>query len=169
MEIREQLGRAREKARARLQNYRHVVVATARRTAQQAAQRASEAKAPIRVVAQAGRRVNDLSHQYFSKLLTQQLHNVESVIEDGTQRLNRAAQAQDFRTLIAGQAQLLPASRERLGRDLRATWGLAADSGRELRAIVVETYAQLVHGVDTRPARKSPRRRKRARKSARAA
>ena len=161
MEIREQLSRARQEARARAGNYRHAVAEAARRAAQQAAQRALDAKAPIRIVAQAGRRVNDLSHQYFSKLVAQQLRSIEDVIEAGTERLNRAAQAQDFRALLAGQAKLYPASRERLGRDLRATWELAADSGRELRAIVSETYAQLIHGVDTSPARKAPRRRKR--------
>jgi phasin family protein len=170
MEIREQLSRARQKAQARVENYRHTVVETARRTAQRAAQRALDAKTPIRIVAQASRRVNDLSHEYFSKLVTQQFRSLENVIEDGTERLSRAAEAQDFRALIAGQAKLYPASRERLGRDLRATWELAAESGRELGSIVSETYAQLIHGVKTSPVHKAPRRRKstRARKTTKA-
>ena len=87
------------------------------------------------------------SHRYVAQLVKQQLHNLEGVIEDGAERLGIAAKAKDFRGLIAEQAKRYPASRKRLGQDLKATWALTADTGRELGSIASQTYAQLVHGV----------------------
>ena len=165
MEIREQLMRARQRAEARVEDYRHVVVEAARRAAQQAADGVVAARAPIQIVADAGRRVNDASHRYLAQFVKQQVHNLEGVIEDGAERLSRAAKAKDLRALIAEQAKLYPASRARLGQDLRATWTLTADTGRELGSIASETYAQLVHGARISPKAKGPRRRKSVRRS----
>jgi hypothetical protein len=108
--------------------------------------------------------MTDVSHRYFARFVKQQLQNLEGVLEDGADRLGRAAEAKDFRALVAEQAKLYPASRERLGRDLKATWILTADTGRELGSIASETYAQLVHGTSVKPkaARKSARRKKAA-------
>jgi phasin family protein len=168
MEIREQLSEARQKAQARVESYRHALVAKARQTAEQAANGVSAARAPLRVFAVAGRRLNEISHKYFGELVKQQVHTLEGVIEDGSERLSRAAQAKDLRTLIAEQRKLYPASRTRLGRDLKVTWELAASTGREIRAVASETYAELIHGVE--PVRKAPRRSRRAgaRKAAKA-
>ena len=163
MEIREQLMRARQRAEARVVDYRHAVAEAARRTAQQAADGVVAARTPMRIVADAGRRVNDASHRYLTQFVKQQLHNLEGVIEDGAERLSRAAQAKDFRGLIAEQAKLYPASRARLRQDLKATWTLTADTSRELGSIASQTYAQLVHGARIGP--KAPRRRKSARRS----
>ncbi len=165
MEIREQLMRARQRAEARVEDYRHVVVEAARRTAQQAAHGVVAARAPIQIVADAGRRVNDASHRYIAQLVKQQLHSLEGVIEDGAERLSRAAKAKDVRGLIAEQARLYPASRARLGQDLKATWTLTADTGRELSSIASQTYARLVHGATISPKAKAPRRRKSVRRS----
>ncbi len=163
MEIREQLMRARQRAEARVGDYRHAVAEAARRTAQQAADGVVAARTPMRIVADAGRRVNDASHRYLAQFVKQQLHNLEGVIEDGAERLSRAAEAKDFRGLIAEQAKLYPASRARLRQDLKATWTLTADTSRELGSIASQTYAQLVHGARIGP--KAPRRRKSARRS----
>jgi len=159
MEIREQLSEARQSAQARVESYRHAFLTKARQTAEQAASGVSAVRGPMRVFAGAGRRLNDISHKYFGQLVKQQLHTLEGVLEDGSERLSRAAQAKDLRTLIADQRKLYPASRSRLGHDLRVTWELAASTGREIRAVASETYAELVRGVE--PVRKAPRRSKR--------
>jgi phasin family protein len=160
MEIREQLSGARQKAQARMDDYRQAFVARARQTAEHAASGVSAARGPLRVFAQAGRRLNDISHKYLGELVKQQLHTLEGVIEDGSERLSRAAHAKDLRTLLAEQRKLYPATRTRLGRDLKVTWELAASTGREIRNVASETYAELVHGVE--PVRKAPRRKARA-------
>jgi len=166
MEIREQLIRARQKAQARVGDYREAFIGAARKGAQQAADGVTAVRTPARIVAEAGRRMNDVSHRYFAQFVKQQLHNLEGVLEDGADRLSRAAEAKDFPGLVAEQAKLYPASRERLGRDLRATWTLTAATGRELGSIASETYAQLVHGASVKPraARKSVRRKKAAKR-----
>ena len=156
MEIREQLMRARQRAEARVGDYRHAVAEAARRTAQQAADGVVAARTPMRIVADAGRRVNDASHRYLAQFVKQQLHNLEGVIEDGAERLSRAAEAKDFRGLIAEQAKLYPASRARLRQDLKATWTLTADTSRELGSIASQTYAQLVHGARIGPKATAP-------------
>jgi len=164
MEIREQLLRAGQKAQARVEDYRDAFIGAARRGALQAADGVTAVRSPARIVAEAGRRMNDVSHRYFARFVKQQLHSLEGVLVDGADRLSRAAEAKDFRTLLAEQAKLYPASRERLGRDLKATWILTADTGRELGSIASDTYAQLVHGASTKPkaTRKSARRKKAA-------
>jgi hypothetical protein len=164
MEIRDQLIRVGQKAQARVGDYRDAFIGVARRGALQAADGVTAVRTPARIVAEAGRRMNDVSHRYVARFVKQQLHNLEGVLVDGEDRLSRAAEAKDLRTLVAEQAKLYPASRERLGRDLKATWTLTADTGRELGSIASETYAQLVHGVSVKPkaARKSVRRKKAA-------
>src|SRR5262245_3466454 len=126
MEIREQLLRAGQKAQARVGDYRETFIGLARKGALQAADGVTAVRTPVRIVADAGKRVNDVSHRYFAHFVRQQLHNLEGVLEDGADRLNRAAEAKDFRSLVAEQAKLNPASRARLGRDLKATWTLTA-------------------------------------------
>jgi hypothetical protein len=158
MIIIEQLNQAGRQAQARLVGYADSAVQRARGSAQRAAARVVAARTPVKTLAEATQRLNDLSHRYVEQLVRQQSKALEGAITAGARHLERAARAEDLKGLIADQAELISASRERLKRDLKATWTIAAGTGREIRDVAIETYAQLVHGARTlhKPAARRP-------------
>lgn len=149
MAIIEQLNRAGQKAQKRVVGYAEFAVDSVRGTAQKAAKRVAAVRTPVKTLAEATGRLNDLSHRYVEQLVRQQVQTLEGILTDGAERLERVARADNLKTLVADQAELLSASRERLKRDLKATWAIAASTGREIGAVAVETYAQLIHGAKT--------------------
>jgi hypothetical protein len=175
MTIIEQLNRAGQRAQARFIGYADSAVHRARSSAQRAADRIAAARTPVGTIAEATQRLNDVSHRYVEQLVRQQARTIEGAISDGARRLERAAQADGLKALVAGQVELYPASRERLKRDLKATWHIAASTGRAMGEVAIETYAQLIHGARTlqkpsaRRAPARPRKVKRARKTKSAA
>lgn len=159
MNIIEQISRTGRQLQARFDGYRDSAVANARRTIAMTASSASAAKTPVRTLANAAERVNDLSHRYFGQLVEMQAKNLEVAIEAGADRLKRLTQVENLRGLIADQVRLNPASRARIKRDVKDTWTLTANTGREFGSIAVETYAQLIRGA--KPIQKPARTRKR--------
>jgi phasin family protein len=152
MTIASQISAAREQIEARARNYRHAAVSAARDSVRTAADRVAMAKQPVRTLAVAGQKLSSLSSRYFEQLFGQQAHTLEGVIEAGAERLKRVAQAETLADLVEEQKDLGAASRERLSKDLKATWKIATDTGAEIRDLAVETYAELIHGVTTRRA-----------------
>src|SRR5262245_14469564 len=106
MTIVEQLQTAREQLRSRTRSYSQEAAAAARHSAARAANRVLAAKRSVRTLAAAGQRLSSLSNRYFERMLGQQAHMIEGVIDDGAERLKRAAHAADFRKLIAEQKSL---------------------------------------------------------------
>lgn len=175
MTIIEQLSRAGRQVQARVAGYADSAVQSARGSVRKAADRVTAARAPVKTLAEATQRLNDVSHRYVEQLVRQQVQTLEGVITDGAKRLERAAKAEGFKALVVNQAELMSASRDRLTRDLKATWAIASSTGREIGEVAVETYAQLVHGAKTirkpaaRRASARPRKAKRARQAKSAA
>jgi phasin family protein len=168
MRIVEQLHLARDAFNARTRGYRQEAAAAARQSVARAASRVLAAKRSVRTLAAAGQRLSSLSNRYFERMLGQQAHMVEGIIDDGAERLKRAAHADGLREMLAEQKSTLAASGQRLRKEARAAWKIAADTSRELRGLATETYDQLVHGAKTpRTRRKSakPHARARARKA----
>jgi len=175
MTIIEQLDRAGQQAQARFVGYTASAVQSARGSARKAAHRVAAARTPVKTLADATERLNDLSHRYVKQLVRQQAQTLEGILTDGAERLERVARADGLKALVADQAELVSASRERLKRDLKATWAIATSTGREIGEVAVETYAHLIHGARTlrKPAAKRasvrPRKATRARKTRSAA
>lgn len=169
MTIVDQIQTAREQLQTRARDFSEAAVAAARGSALGAAERVATAKQPIRTLAVAGQRLSSLSNRYFEQLFGQQAHTLEGVIEAGAERLKRAAKARNLREFIDGQRTLGAAGRERLAQDFKAAWKIATDTGNGLRELATDTYAELIHGVQTRrsPAARTTRK-STARKSTRA-
>ncbi|MCI0431625.1 MAG: TIGR01841 family phasin [Rhodospirillales bacterium] len=167
MTIVNQINAAREQLRARARNYRQAAVSAARDSVRSAADRVATVKQPVRTLAVAGQKLSNLSSRYFEQLFGQQAHTLEGVIEAGVERLKRAAQAETLADFVQEQKDLGATSRERLTKDLKATWKIATDTGSEIRDLAVETYAELIHGVKTRRAA-APRAKRVVKKSTRA-
>ncbi len=171
MTIIETLNRAGQGVQARVAGYADSAVEKVRGSARKAADRVAAARSPVKTLAEATQRLNDLSHRSVEQLVRQQVQTLEGVITDGAKRLERAAKAEGLKALVADQAELMSASRDRLKRDLKATWAIAASTGREIGEVAVETYAQLVHGAKTirKPAaRRAPSRSRKAKRTRRA-
>jgi phasin family protein len=167
MTIANQINAAREQLEARARNYGQAALSAARDSARTAAERVALAKQPVRTLAVAGQKLSSLSSRYFEQLFGQQAHTLEGVIEAGVERLKRASQAETLADFVQAQKNLGAASRDRLSKDIKATWKIATDTGSEIRDLAVETYAELIHGVKTRRAA-TPRAKRSVKKSTRA-
>ena len=138
-----------------------LTVNTMRLGARQAATLVAATKSPVRKVTQSGLRLNTLSHKSLEKLVKQQLHAFEAVVDDGSERLQAAAEARDLRGLVSGQIASLPATRRRVAGEARKTVAILADAGIELGRLVSDTVGGLA------PARKTTARKTSTRKPAR--
>ena len=135
-------GQIRTQARA----YGATAVDAARKSALRAAKRVDAAKRPVRVLTDAGLRLSSLSGRYVERILDRHASLIEAVIDDGAQRLKVAADADSFSAFLEDQRETTGASRQRLSKELRAAWGITRASGRELRDLAADTYAELVRG-----------------------
>lgn len=173
MNIVEQFSGAAGKVRQQVREYGENAVEKARRRVSQAAEVVAGARTPVDTLVGATQRLNDLTHDSFARLLSQNASTIEGLISGGAERLKRLAEADDLKSFIRKQAELNPAARERISRDLQQLWSIAARTGRDIGTLASETYAELIHGVQTRakpaarrkPARKPGAKRTRAKKS----
>ena len=142
----EKLVAAAGQIRSQARTYGATAVDAARKSALRAANRVDAVKRPVRVLTDAGLRLSSLSGRYVERILGRQAGLIEAVIDDGAQRLKAAADADNLRSFIDEQREMVGASRQRLGKELRAAWGITKASGRDLRDLATETYAEVVHG-----------------------
>ncbi len=170
MNIVEQFSGAAAQVGRRVRNYRESAVERARKRVSRAAEVMAAARAPVDTLVSATQRLNDLSHDTFSKLLSQNASAIDGLIHGGVERLKLLAQADDLRSFLRTQAGLSPAARERLSRDLRQLWSIATVAGREFGTLASETYAELLYGVSPRsqPVTRRKARRRSAKKTVRA-
>ena len=132
------------------QGYAGRALRAARRGAKQAAERLEGAEPRIATLTQAGLRLTELSCQCIEKLMRQSVASAHGALADGAQRLRMTAQAQSLRELYAEQRAALPASRERLARELEATWRIVASTGREVAELAQSTGRELLHVASPR-------------------
>jgi phasin family protein len=161
MSIVEQFNGAAGRVRETVREYRHQAAEQARKRAEVAARVVGAARTPVDTLVTAGQRLNDLTHEAFGKFLSQNAVTIDGLITGGVERLQLLARTEDLRSFVRKQAALNPAARERVSRDLRQLWSIAARTGRDIGTLASDTYAELIHGVTTRPkpaARKAARR-----------
>jgi phasin family protein len=141
MSIFNKIAATRESLTARARAYGDTAVAAARQSTLRAAERMAGAPSRVRTLATAGQRLSTLSNRCIEQMIDQQAHTIEGLIETGVERLRNAAQAKTLRSLIDNQKTLWTRGRGQLRKDLRKTWQIASDSGRELRDLTRETHA----------------------------
>jgi phasin family protein len=156
------LSSTADQIRSQARAYGATALDAARQSALRAANRVDAVKRPVRVLADASLRLSSLSGRYVERILGRQAELIDAVIDDGARRLKAAADADSLGSFIEEQREMTGTSRQRLGKELRAAWGITKASGRELRDLATETYAEVVHG------RKVAARKPRAKRSAKA-
>ena len=140
----------------------------ARAGAERTADRVESAETPVATLADAGRKLNTLAYEYTGRMIDRSVHNLKDFIDAGAERLRLASKATDVQSLYREQLETLPASRERVIGNARATWDILADTSRELQELALSTYARLVRNDKPQVAAKAVKA-KRRRKTAKTA
>ncbi|HTW37006.1 MAG TPA: hypothetical protein VMD49_00380 [Steroidobacteraceae bacterium] len=147
----------------RAQGYAGRALRLAQRGAEQAAVRMQSEAPRFTALTEAGLRAAEVSCRALDRLLRQGLQSARGVYVDGAERLRITARADSFAALYGAQSATLPASRERIAKELEATWEIVVSTGRELADVarevqrgLVRTRQRAAHGR-TRASRRSKR------------
>ena len=93
----------------------------AKNSTQVAANAVGSLKNPAHTLNSAGMKLNDLSHDYFKRLLKEQRKIVDGVVEDGAKRIRVMADADNLKELWKTQRALFPATRDRVATNVKET------------------------------------------------
>ena len=116
----------------------------ARAGADRAADQVAMAYGPVDQLTEASLKFSQLSHQCVTRLLRRQGAMVKGALHEGEKRLHRLARASTLQQAVAGQVEDLNEIPARVGRNLRETWDIVAEAGRDVTALAAATYAGLV-------------------------
>jgi phasin family protein len=151
MNISERILEATAEVRGQANAYAERAVEAARESVVRAAEQVEKVESPLELVAKAGLKLNDLSHQYVGALFEQNVDTLKGAVNDGVRRLHLVAKASDVRELYTSQAEYNAVTSDRIARDAKATWNIVAKAGREVSELALTTYAQLMRDTPRKP------------------
>ncbi|MCZ6561166.1 MAG: hypothetical protein O6931_09810 [Gammaproteobacteria bacterium] len=93
----------------------------AKNSTQVAANAVDSLKNPAHILNSASMKLNDLSHDYFKRLLKEQRKIVDGVVADGAKRIRVMADADNLKELWETQQALFPATRDRVVTNVKET------------------------------------------------
>jgi hypothetical protein len=123
--------------------YAGVALRLARRGAERAADRIEAEEPRITALTEAGLLATEVSCRCLDRLVRQGLGSAKGALNDSAERLRISARAESFAALYAAQRASLPASRERVAKELGAAWKIVVSTGRELADIARSTRDEL--------------------------
>lgn len=109
---------------------------------QVAANAVDSLKSPAHILNNAGSKLNDLSHDYFGRLLKEQRKIVDGVVEDSAQRLRVMADAGNLQEFWDNQVALFPATRDRMVANVRETLEILGHTRDGLKDLVQSTVLE---------------------------
>jgi hypothetical protein len=121
-------------------------------------------KGPVNAIADAGLKLNNLSHDSIEKLLKHQASALEDIIDGSAHRLEKAARARTVRTLLEGQISTLPKTRDHAVKNAKKTAALVRDTGDAFTVLVKDVVVDI---SSTRKGRKPARKKAAGRPAAR--
>jgi hypothetical protein len=145
----------------RAQSYADRALRLVRRGAEHAALRMDSEAPRIAELTEAGLRATEVSYRGLDRLVRQGLDSARGALADGAERLRITARAESLGAFYAAQWAMLPKSRDRITRELGATWEIVRATGREL----VEVARSARDGLGKGRARGARARTRRPRKS----
>jgi len=168
MSIPDQMARAAVRLLTHgVQDYAGRALRLAQRSAARAALGIETAQPRLATLTEAGLRVTEASCRCVDRLVRQSVASAHGALEDGTERLRMTARARSLSALYDEQRATLPASRERISRELETVWKIVASARRDLAEIAHSTREQLLG--QPRPKRGRRKRSAGSRRSGRAA
>lgn len=104
-------------------------VAGLRTAGHETAELLTKSKRPVHAFADTGLKLNNLAHKSVEKLLKQQVAIFDDMIDGGVERLETAARARTIRTLVDGQFESLPKTRNHAVKNAKKTVALVRETG----------------------------------------
>ena len=142
--------------KARVKDTAELAVDRAKNSTQIAANAVDSLKNPAHILNSAGSKLNDLSHDYFGRLLKEQRKIVDGVVEDSAQRLRVMADADNIKEFWDNQVALFPATRERMVGNVRQTLEILGHTRDGLKELYQSTVLEF-KGRKTPEAASKPR------------
>lgn len=135
----------------------------AREAATRSAAGLKSLKEPVRSLSRSGVRLTSISQGTAQRLIELQERIVTSALDDAAAQLERAAATDSVREVVADQARVLMAARERIVADMSEAIAILKDAGEDARRAARQTEA------GARTTRKKARKKAPARKKTRPA
>jgi hypothetical protein len=110
-----------ENFKGRVKDTAEHAVDQAKNSTQVAANALDSLKNPAHILNSASMKLNDLSHDYFKRLLKEQRKIVDGVVEDGAKRIRIIADADNLKEFWDTQRALYPATRDRVVTNVKET------------------------------------------------
>lgn len=140
----------------RVKDTAELAVDRAKNGTQVAANAVDSLKNPAHILNSAGSKLNDLSHDYFGRLLKEQRKIVDGVVEDSAQRLRVMADADNLQKFCGDQVALFPATRERMVGNVKQTLQILGHTRDGLKDLYQSTVVEF-KGRKTPEAASKPR------------
>jgi len=118
-------------------------------------------KNPVRKMAHSGVKLTVVSQKALQSLIEFQSEVITSALTGAATRCEHAARAEDVLELVRGQADMLPATRDRIQDEATRGAAIFKDTGREFRKLTMETYGKFFETAEEElPKAKTTRARK---------
>jgi phasin family protein len=144
-----------------VQKFREDPVESARKIAVSSAESLKSLKQPVRAFAHSSMRLATVSQNAVQGLIELQSEVITSALTAAATRLERAARAGNVIDLVRDQAEMLPATRERIVNEATRAVEILRDAGRDVRKVGTQLYGKVLETAeDEHPRAKSPRARK---------
>jgi phasin family protein len=119
----------------------------ARAGADRAATQVAAARGPVDLLTEASLKLNTLYHQYMSRLLARQGAMLKGTLVEGEKRLQRLARATSLQQAVVGQVEDMNQIPARIADNVRETWQIVAEAGREVAQLASYTYGELTQAA----------------------
>jgi ABC-type proline/glycine betaine transport system substrate-binding protein len=141
--------------RDRVSAYTERTAAVARVSVDKAAERVEAAAGPIEALSVAATRLNKLAYQYTDQMLTHQMNALTGALQDGAQRLRLINKAQTLQGAYQAQVKYFDVSKDRVVRDAKTAWHIVGNTGKDVKSLARDTYANLAAKPVRKPVRKT--------------
>jgi hypothetical protein len=105
-------------------------------------------KSPVRVVAHSGVKLTVVSQKALQSLIELQSEVVTSALSGAAVRFERAARAESVGALLVEQAEMLPATRDRIVDEATRAVGILKNAGRDVRKVATHAFATVTGRTD---------------------
>ena len=105
-------------------------------------------KRPVRMVAHSGVKLTAVSQNTLSSLIELQAEAITAALSGAATRLERAARSDSVVDLVVNQAEMMPATRDRIVDEATRAVEIFRHAGRDVRKVASHTYATVTGRTD---------------------
>jgi phasin family protein len=157
MTLQERLFEISARLRDQADAYAQRAATATRHGIDRAAQQVEALDTPLDALAVAGLQLNQISAKYVARLVTQQTAASRALVRDGAAGLRSLAEADSLPQALQQQLARLADRREQAVDNLRRSWELTAEAGREVAELATSTYRSLARPGKTARRARRPR------------